>query len=102
MTKLTKLPVGVQPQITPQELVEAEEVIRSDAKVIELAAAVGKDPLEGRNKSRNHIQESMRINFMPMVGRSDMTPGSINRLGCNSACSMPDMERTKTCMPIHL
>jgi primary-amine oxidase len=42
VTQLTKLPVGVQPQITPQELLAAEEVIRNDPQVIELAAAVGK------------------------------------------------------------
>ncbi|KZT38380.1 peroxisomal copper amine oxidase [Sistotremastrum suecicum HHB10207 ss-3] len=41
---LEKLPVGVQPQITVQELILAEETIRKDPKVIELAAAVGVTP----------------------------------------------------------
>jgi primary-amine oxidase len=39
--KMTKLPVGVQPQITVQELLMAEETIRADERVIKLAAEVG-------------------------------------------------------------
>ena len=39
--KLTKLPVGVQPQITVQELIMAEETIRADEGVRKLAADVG-------------------------------------------------------------
>ncbi|KAF8313711.1 hypothetical protein DL93DRAFT_2058917 [Clavulina sp. PMI_390] len=39
-----KLAEGVQPQITPEELLEAEEIVRKDPTVIKLAAAVGVSP----------------------------------------------------------
>lgn len=39
--KTTKLPVGVQPQITVEELIMAEETIRADERVRKLAADVG-------------------------------------------------------------
>ena len=39
---IEKLPVGTQPQISVEELVQAEEAIRNDPKVQELAKAVGK------------------------------------------------------------
>jgi primary-amine oxidase len=38
---MTKLPVGVQPQITVEELLLAEETIRADERVRKLAAEVG-------------------------------------------------------------
>jgi primary-amine oxidase len=36
-----QLPDGVQPQITPEELNQADEAVRRDANVIKLAAEVG-------------------------------------------------------------
>lgn len=38
---MEKLPTGVQPQITVQELIAAEAAVRADPRVIECAAAVG-------------------------------------------------------------
>lgn len=39
-----KLPEGLQPQITVEELLLCEDIIRADPKVIELAKAVGVEP----------------------------------------------------------
>ena len=39
---LDKLPEGVQPQISVHELIICEEIIRSDQRVIKLAAEAGK------------------------------------------------------------
>jgi len=36
-----RLPEGVHPQITPEELNQADEAVRRDKKVIELAAEIG-------------------------------------------------------------
>jgi hypothetical protein len=36
-----RLPDGVHPQITPEELDQADEAVRRDKKVIELAAEIG-------------------------------------------------------------
>lgn len=38
---LEKLPEGVQPQISVEELIAAEQIVRNDPKVQELARAVG-------------------------------------------------------------
>ena len=38
---LEKLPEGVQPQISVEELIDAEVVVKSDKRVQELAKAVG-------------------------------------------------------------
>ena len=39
---LDKLPEGVQPQISVEELLLCEEIIRADERVVKLAAEVGK------------------------------------------------------------
>ena len=39
----TQLPDGVEPQITPEELNQADEAVRKDANVIKFAAEVGID-----------------------------------------------------------
>lgn len=44
MDTLDKLPEGTQPQISPGELIECEEVIRADPGVRKLAADVGNYP----------------------------------------------------------
>jgi primary-amine oxidase len=38
---ITQLPEGVQPQITPEELLACEDILRADPQVIKLAADVG-------------------------------------------------------------
>jgi primary-amine oxidase len=38
---LEQLPEGTQPQITVEEIINAEEIVRNDPQVIELAAKVG-------------------------------------------------------------
>jgi len=40
--KLDKLPEGVQPQISAQELLECERIVKESKRVQELAAEVGK------------------------------------------------------------
>jgi primary-amine oxidase len=44
--EITQLPEGMQPQITPEELIVCEDILRADARVCELAAAVGTYPLD--------------------------------------------------------
>ncbi|THU79486.1 hypothetical protein K435DRAFT_823888 [Dendrothele bispora CBS 962.96] len=44
--KLTRLPDGVQPQISVEELIAAERIVKADKKVQELAAQVGVKPEE--------------------------------------------------------
>jgi primary-amine oxidase len=39
---LLKLPEGTQPQITPGELLECEDIVKNDARVQALAKEVGK------------------------------------------------------------
>jgi primary-amine oxidase len=42
MDDIEELPEGVQPQITPEELIACEDILRADPGVIKLAAEVGK------------------------------------------------------------
>ncbi len=46
VTRCTKLPEGVQPGITPEELCLAEEKVREDPRCVEAAAKVGVKPEE--------------------------------------------------------
>ena len=41
---ITELPEGVQPQISIEELIACERIVRNDKKVQELAKAVGTCP----------------------------------------------------------
>jgi primary-amine oxidase len=38
---VTQLGEGVQPQITPEELIACEDILRADPQVVKLAAEVG-------------------------------------------------------------
>jgi primary-amine oxidase len=38
---INQLPEGVHPQITPEELIACDEIIRADPQVVKLAADVG-------------------------------------------------------------
>ncbi|KAM6498832.1 peroxisomal copper amine oxidase [Amanita muscaria] len=44
LDKINQLPEGVQPQITPEELIKCEEVVRADPTVQKLAKEVGIEP----------------------------------------------------------
>jgi hypothetical protein len=50
-----KLPEGTQPQITPEELIEAELIIRADPQIIKLAADVG--------ESQQVVEERQLVNI---------------------------------------
>ena len=52
---LEKLPEGVQPQISVEELLLCEEIIRADERVIKFAADVG-----GYNVISRHIATSIQ------------------------------------------
>lgn len=45
VASLEKLAEGVQPQISVEELIACEQVVRKDKYVQELAAKVGEEPL---------------------------------------------------------
>lgn len=42
--EITQLPEGVHPQITPEELIACEAILRADPRVCKLAADVGLCP----------------------------------------------------------
>ena len=43
---IAKLPEGTQPQISPEELLECEDIVKKDPGVQALAKQVGKPPLK--------------------------------------------------------
>ena len=44
VAKMIKLPTGMQPSLTPDEVAEAEEIMRNDSRVVEAARQVGIEP----------------------------------------------------------
>ena len=79
---ITELPEGVQPQISIEELIACERIVRNDKKVQELAKAVGTCVLVLHMSFCAEIDDRQvlkRIRSTVMVGLSDTTNGSRRR-----------------------
>lgn len=100
---LEKLPNGVQPQISVEDLALCEEIIKRDERVIKLAAEVGPYILTCNTTSRFGVltrrprQVSSQTSFSLMVGRSDTTPASPRANASSKLSCSRDLTAMRIC-----